>query len=32
MKITVTFRNSEGEDWQKEYAEERLDKTEAIYR
>jgi putative sigma-54 modulation protein len=26
MKITVTFRNSEGEDWQKEYAEERLEK------
>ncbi len=26
MKITVTFRNSEGEDWQKEYAEERLTK------
>jgi putative sigma-54 modulation protein len=26
MKITVTFRNSEGEDWQKQYAEERLEK------
>ena len=26
MKISVTFRNSEGEDWQKEYAEERLKK------
>ena len=26
MKISVTFRNSEGEEWQKEYAEERLTK------
>ncbi len=26
MKISVTFRNSEGEEWQKEYAEERLNK------
>jgi putative sigma-54 modulation protein len=26
MKISVTFRNSEGEEWQKEYAEERLKK------
>lgn len=26
MKISVTFRNAEGEDWQKEYVEERLTK------
>lgn len=26
MKISVTFRNAEGEDWQKEYVEERLKK------
>jgi putative sigma-54 modulation protein len=26
MKITVTFRNAEGENWQKEYVEERLEK------
>ena len=26
MKITVTFRNTEGENWQKEYVEERLGK------
>jgi putative sigma-54 modulation protein len=26
MKISVTFRNTEGENWQKEYVEERLDK------
>ncbi|MBE0559052.1 MAG: ribosome-associated translation inhibitor RaiA, partial [Proteobacteria bacterium] len=26
MKISVTFRNSEGEEWQKEYAGERLKK------
>lgn len=26
MKISVTFRNSEGEEWQKEYVEERLKK------
>lgn len=26
MKITVTFRNTEGENWQKEYVEERLEK------
>ncbi len=26
MKISVTFRNAEGEDWQKEYVEERLNK------
>jgi putative sigma-54 modulation protein len=26
MKISVTFRNSEGENWQKEYVEERLEK------
>jgi putative sigma-54 modulation protein len=26
MKISVTFRNAEGEDWQKEYVEERLGK------
>ncbi len=26
MKISVTFRNSEGENWQKEYVEERLNK------
>lgn len=26
MKIAVTFRNAEGEDWQKEYVEERLTK------
>ena len=24
MKISVTFRNAEGEEWQKEYVEERL--------
>ncbi len=28
MKISVTFRNVEGENWQKEYAEERLKKLE----
>jgi len=26
MKISVTFRNAEGEDWQREYVEERLKK------
>ncbi len=26
MKISVTFRNAEGENWQKEYVEERLEK------
>ena len=26
MKISVTFRSAEGEDWQKEYVEERLNK------
>lgn len=26
MKVSVTFRNTEGEDWQKEYVEERLKK------
>jgi putative sigma-54 modulation protein len=26
MKVTVTFRNTEGENWQKEYVEERLGK------
>ena len=26
MKISVTFRNTEGENWQKEYVAERLDK------
>ncbi len=26
MKISVTFRNGEGEDWQKVYAEERIQK------
>ncbi len=26
MKISVTFRNTEGEDWHKEYVEERLSK------
>ena len=26
MKTSVTFRNAEGEDWQKEYVEERLEK------
>jgi putative sigma-54 modulation protein len=26
MKVSVTFRNTEGEDWQKEYVAERLDK------
>jgi putative sigma-54 modulation protein len=26
MKISVTFRNAEGEDWQREYVEERLQK------
>jgi putative sigma-54 modulation protein len=26
MKVSVTFRNAEGEDWQKEYIEERLKK------
>jgi putative sigma-54 modulation protein len=26
MKISVTFRNAEGENWQKEYVEERLNK------
>ncbi len=26
MKISVTFRNAEGEDWQKEYVEQRLNK------
>jgi putative sigma-54 modulation protein len=26
MKISVTFRNTEGEDWHKEYVEERLNK------
>ena len=28
MKISVTFRNAEGEDWQKEYVEDRLKKLE----
>jgi putative sigma-54 modulation protein len=28
MKISVTFRNAEGEDWQREYVEERLKKLE----
>jgi putative sigma-54 modulation protein len=28
MKISVTFRNTEGEDWHKEYVEERLRKLE----
>jgi putative sigma-54 modulation protein len=28
MKISVTFRNTEGETWQKEYVEERLKKLE----
>ena len=26
MKISVTFRNGEGENWQKIYAEERIEK------
>ena len=26
MKISVTFRNAEGEEWQREYVEERLNK------
>jgi putative sigma-54 modulation protein len=28
MKISVTFRNAEGEDWQREYVEERLKRLE----
>jgi putative sigma-54 modulation protein len=28
MKISVTFRNAEGEDWQREYVEERLKKLQ----
>jgi putative sigma-54 modulation protein len=28
MKISVTFRNTEGEDWQREYVEDRLKKLE----
>ena len=28
MKISVTCRNAEGEDWQKEYVQERLKKLE----
>jgi putative sigma-54 modulation protein len=28
MKISVTFRNAEGEEWQKEYVEEKLKKLE----